>query len=56
MAESNTFVAIDDHDVVLVEDEVVYPHWLSQFELRGSRRNLGGIPLALDSHWMVVGD
>jgi hypothetical protein len=56
MAEGNTFVAIDDDDVVLIEDEIVNPHWLGQLELRGSWCNPWGVPRALDFHWMLVGN
>jgi hypothetical protein len=56
MAKSNTFVAIDNDDVVFIEDKIVNPHWLGQLELRGSRSNPWGVPLALNFHWMLVGD
>ena len=56
VAEGDTLVAIDDDDVVLVEDEIVDKHWLSQYVFRGSRRSPGGVPLALDSDWMLISD
>jgi hypothetical protein len=54
MAEGDTFVAIDDDDMVLIENEIVDKHWFSQDVFRGSRRSPGGVPLALDSDWMLV--
>ena len=56
VAEGDTLVAIDDDDVVLIEDEVVDPHRFSQFVLEGSGGSLWGVPLALNSHRMLVGD
>ena len=37
MAEGDTLEAIDDDDVVLVENEIVYIHWFSQDVFRRSR-------------------
>ena len=56
VAEGDTLVAIDDDNVVLIEDEVVDPHRFSQFVLEGSGGSLWGVPLALNSHRMLVGD
>ena len=56
MAKGDTFVAIDDDDVVLVEDKIVDKHWFSQDVFRRSRCSPGGMPLALDSDWMLVSD
>jgi hypothetical protein len=56
MAEGDTFVAIDDDNMVLVEDEIVDKHWFSQDIFRRSRCSPGGMPLALDSDWMFVSD
>jgi hypothetical protein len=56
MAEGDTFVAIDDDNMVLVEDEIVDKHWFSQDIFRRSRCSPGELPLALDSDWMFVSD
>jgi hypothetical protein len=56
MAEGDTLVAIDNDDMVLVEDEIVYKHWLSQHVFRGSRCSPGSVPLAFDFDWMLVSD
>ena len=56
MTKGDTLVSIDDDDVMLVEDEVVYPHRLCQFVLEGSRCGPGGTPLSFDFDWMFVGN
>ena len=56
VAEGDTLVAIDDDDVMLIEDPAVNVHGFSQLVLEGSGRSLWCVPLALNSHRMLVGD
>jgi hypothetical protein len=54
--ESDTLIAVHDDDVVLVEDEVVDPHWLRKFIFERSGCSPGGVPFAFDSDWVFVRD